>query len=38
VTDYREPDVVRMAPVPLYNTHHEVWRTAQAVRTALAHG
>ncbi len=38
VTDYREPDVVRMAPVPLYNTYHEVWRTAQAVRQALAHG
>jgi kynureninase len=38
VTDYREPDVVRMAPVPLYNTYHQVWRTAQAVRTALAHG
>lgn len=38
VTDYREPDVVRMAPVPFYNTHHEVWRTVQAVRAALNHG
>jgi len=38
VTDYREPDVVRMAPVPLYNSYHQVWRTAQAVRSALAHG
>jgi kynureninase len=26
VGDYREPDVVRVAPVPLYNTFHEVWR------------
>lgn len=26
VGDFREPDVVRVAPVPLYNTFHEVWR------------
>ena len=28
VCDFREPDVVRVAPVPLYNTFHEVWRFA----------
>lgn len=27
--DFREPNVVRAAPVPLYNTYHEVWRFAQ---------
>ncbi len=27
--DFREPNVVRVAPVPLYNTFHEVWRFAQ---------
>jgi len=27
--DFREPDVIRVAPVPLYNTFHEVWRFAQ---------
>jgi kynureninase len=32
VTDYRDPDVVRLAPVPLYNTFHEVWRAAAALR------
>lgn len=26
--DFREPNVVRVAPVPLYNTFHEVWRFA----------
>lgn len=29
ITDWREPNVVRMAPVPLYNTFKEVWQTAQ---------
>jgi kynureninase len=38
VVDYREPDVVRLAPVPMYNTHHEVWRTVQAIRAALDRG
>jgi kynureninase len=29
VCDFREPNVIRVAPVPLYNTFHEVWRFAQ---------
>jgi kynureninase len=24
--DFREPNVIRVAPTPLYNTFHEVWR------------
>lgn len=27
--DFREPNVVRAAPTPLYNTFHEVWRFAR---------
>jgi kynureninase len=27
--DFREPNVIRVAPTPLYNTFHEVWRVAQ---------
>jgi kynureninase len=27
--DFREPNVIRVAPVPLYNSFHEVWRFAQ---------
>ncbi len=29
VCDFREPNVVRAAPVPLYNTFEDVWRFAQ---------
>ena len=25
ITDWREPDLIRLAPVPLYNTYEEVW-------------
>lgn len=29
ICDFREPDVLRIAPVPLYNTFHEVWGFAR---------
>ena len=27
--DFREPNVIRVAPTPLYNSFHEVWRFAK---------
>jgi kynureninase len=33
VVDYRAPDIVRAAPVPLYNSYMDVWRFARALRT-----
>lgn len=27
--DFREPNVIRAAPTPLYNTFHEIWRFAE---------
>ena len=38
VGDFRQPDVLRLAPAPLFNTYHEMWRTAEAVRTAVREG
>jgi kynureninase len=29
--DFREPNVIRAAPTPLYNSFHEVWRFAQTL-------
>jgi kynureninase len=36
VCDWREPDVIRVAPVPLYNTFEEVWEFVDILGTALA--
>ena len=33
--DFRQPDVIRMAPVPMYNSFHDVWRAGQALVRAL---
>jgi kynureninase len=35
VSDFRPPDVVRIAPVPLYNTFEDVWRFAEVLRTTV---
>ncbi|GGK42854.1 kynureninase [Pilimelia terevasa] len=36
IADAREPDVVRLAPVPLYSTYHDCWRAADALARAVA--
>jgi kynureninase len=35
ICDFREPDVLRVAPVPLYNTFHEVWTFARILEQFL---
>jgi len=34
VGDFRPPDVFRVAPVPLYNSFHDVWRLAALLQSA----
>lgn len=36
ITDYREPDVIRLAPVPLYNSFEDVWVFADVLRKHLS--
>lgn len=31
IADAREPDIVRIAPVPLYSTYHDCWRAVDAL-------
>jgi kynureninase len=35
IADWREPDVIRVAPVPLYNTFEEVFRFAEIFKASL---
>jgi kynureninase len=34
-TDTRRPDVIRLAPTPMYNTFHDCWRAATALAAVL---
>lgn len=35
IADSREPDILRVAPVPLYNTFHDCWRVADALKQTM---
>lgn len=35
VCDFREPNVIRVAPAPFYNSFHDVWRFAQILNRAV---
>jgi len=35
VTDFRYPNVIRIAPIALYNRYHEVWQTIQTIKDII---
>ena len=38
ITDWREPDVIRCAPVPFYNTFQDVFRMVEILSFILSEG
>ena len=36
IADWREPDVIRVAPVPLYNSFVDVWKFVEILKSCLA--
>jgi len=35
ISDFRPPNVVRVAPIPLYNTYHEMWKIVQHLKSII---
>ncbi len=35
VPDFRPPNIIRAAPIPVYNTYYEVWKFAQQLREIM---
>jgi len=35
VPDFRPPNIIRTAPSPLYNTYHDIWKTAQHLKEII---
>lgn len=38
IPDFRQPDVIRLAPIALYTTYHELWQTVQVLRKIIDTG
>lgn len=37
ITDWREPDVIRIAPVPLYNTFQDIYKFSSVLSHSISH-
>jgi len=35
ISDWREPNVIRMAPIPLYNSYKDIFRFGEILKKAL---
>ena len=35
IADWREPNVIRVAPVPLYNSFEDIWRFGNIISSIL---
>ena len=32
IADFRAPDIIRLAPIPLYSSFHDLWRLGEVLR------
>jgi kynureninase len=35
IPDFRPPNIIRIAPIPLYNTYHEIWQVVQHIKEII---
>jgi len=35
ISDFRPPNILRIAPIPLYNTYHEIWQMTQHLKDII---
>ncbi len=38
IPDFRQPDIIRLAPIALYNTYYETWQTVEALKQIIDNG
>ena len=38
VPDFRPPNIIRLAPVPLYVSYHDVWNVAHHLKAVIDNG
>ena len=38
IPDFRPPNIIRLAPVPLYTSYHDVWKVAEHLREVIDSG
>jgi kynureninase len=38
IPDFRPPNIVRLAPIPLYTSYHELWQVVQHLREIISSG
>ncbi|HLP61755.1 MAG TPA: kynureninase [Candidatus Deferrimicrobium sp.] len=37
IPDFRPPNIIRFAPIALYNTYHEIWQTVNRLKEIIDH-
>jgi kynureninase len=38
IPDFRPPNIIRLAPIPLYIGYHEVWKVVQILKSVIDKG